>query len=757
MKKRILSAFLAFVFLLGTASLLPQGAFTDIHAFADSASEDFSYYICDDDTAAIVKYNGSKETVTIPSYIDGIKVTVVDTFAFMNSTSIKSVVIPDGVTEIGVYAFSGCKNLSNISIPKSVTLIKSSAFSGTKWLEEQSNKDPMVVVNGILVDGHKCSGDITIPSTVTCIGGWAFDYCNGITSVTIPSSVADISDGAFNSCKGLKKVTIAKGTANIGNWAFTMCENLESVNIPDSVSVIGEAAFEECRKLTSITIPKSVRTIGERAFFLCTGLKNITIPSSVTSIGGRAFLNTPWLSDRRKENPFVVVNSILIDAHDYKGDSAIPKTFKSIADCAFYADYSLTEITVPDWVSEIPKECFGACANVERVVIPSSVKSIGYHSFFGCTGLKSIIVPKTVTSIKEKSLGYYHEINADSDKKVDGFVIIGEKGSVAETYAKENQMTFVEYSRLAGAGRYATAAEISKKAFPSKADTVILAYSMNYADALAGVPLAVKENAPILLTNTKSLDSTALAEIKRLKASKVIILGGEGVIGKQVETELVQSGIKAANIKRIAGKNRFSTAATIAQQLNTKPTDVFFVYGNNFADALSVSTVAASKNAPIVYLTTNGSLHPDTAAYLATLKKAGSVKNAYVIGGTSVISDDMATKAANALGLTKATRVAGEDRFATCTAVNDTFKTSFTGNELCIATGMDFPDALAGGVYAAKNKAPLFLINGKAEKPALTDKQKAYLKAKGASSITVFGGTSVVPDIYIEKIAEYSV
>ena len=167
MKKRIISAFLAFVFLLGTASLLPQDAFTDIPAFADSASGDFSYRICDDDTAAIMKYNGSKEKITIPSYIDGIKVTVVDTFAFMNSTSIKSVVIPDGVTEIGTYAFSGCKNLSYISIPKSVTLIKSSAFSGTKWLEEQSNKDPMVVVNGILVDVHKCSGDIIISITVT--------------------------------------------------------------------------------------------------------------------------------------------------------------------------------------------------------------------------------------------------------------------------------------------------------------------------------------------------------------------------------------------------------------------------------------------------------------------------------------------------------------------------------------------------------------------------------------------------------------
>ena len=73
---------------------------------------------------------------------------------------------------------------------------------------------------------------------------------------------------------------------------------------------------------------------------------------------------------------------------------------------------------------------------------------------------------------------------------------------------------------------------------------------------------------------------------------------------------------------------------------------------------------------------------------------------------------------------------------------------------LCVATGMDFPDALAGGVYAALNKAPLLLINGKLKTPNLSEAQKAYLKANGAGKITAFGGVGVVPDNHIEDITK---
>lgn len=130
------------------------------------------------------------------------------------------------------------------------------------------------------------------------------------------------------------------------------------------------------------------------------------------------------------------------------------------------------------------------------------------------------------------------------------------------------------------------------------------------------------------------------------------------------------------------------------------------------------------------------------------------MKNAYIIGGKGVISDDMMSKAVKALGLSKATRVSGSTRYETCVEVNKQFSDDMNGDMLCVATGTNFPDALAGGVYASKNSAPLFLVDGKATPLSLSDKQKTYLKAKNAAIFAIFGGKGVVPDDHITEITK---
>lgn len=307
---------------------------------------------------------------------------------------------------------------------------------------------------------------------------------------------------------------------------------------------------------------------------------------------------------------------------------------------------------------------------------------------------------------------------------------------------KTETENYVYNSRLAGDNRFGTSAVISQTSYTT-AKTVILANGMNYADALAGVPLAKKLDAPILLTNTKSLDVSTADEIKRLKAEKVIILGGEGAVSADVEKFLQNMGLTT---ERIAGKTRFGTATAIAEKLNSDPTEVFFVYGLNYADALSVSPIAALKNAPIIYLTQDGELNADTAAYLEKIK--GKVKNAYVIGGEGVISKSMMNKAVSALGLKTAARIWGANRYSTCIEVNKKFASTLTGKVMCVATGLNFPDALAGGVLAAKKAAPLFLTAN-----SLSDEQTAYLKAKELYCIYVFGGTGAVSDDTVDKIS----
>lgn len=300
--------------------------------------------------------------------------------------------------------------------------------------------------------------------------------------------------------------------------------------------------------------------------------------------------------------------------------------------------------------------------------------------------------------------------------------------------------------RFAGNNRFETAAEISKNSFKTS-DTAVLAYGLNYADALAGVPLASKLGAPILLTHTDKLPDETLKEIKRLGAKNIIILGGTGVISSNVESTLKKQGLKT---QRLAGKTRFETATKIANMLNNKPAEIFFVYGLNYADALSVGSVAAVRNAPIIYLKTSGEIDAKTAAYIKSVK--GTVKKAYVIGDTGVISDSMMQSAANMLGLKNndtMIRVFGKNRYETCIAVNRQFASDLNKYGICIAKGLDFPDALAGGVFAANNKVPLFLADN-----TLSDSQKKYLKSKYVDYIYIFGGKGAVPDNIVYETAK---
>jgi len=110
----------------------------------------------------------------------------------------------------------------------------------------------------------------------------------------------------------------------------------------------------------------------------------------------------------------------------------------------------------------------------------------------------------------------------------------------------------------------------------------------------------------------------------------------------------------------------------------------------------------------------------------------------YIIGQQGVISTDVEDQVAQITGLTPTNivRIGGADRYATSLAVAQYF--NLTGN-VCIATGNNFPDALAGSVYAANHNAPIILADG-----SLSDQVMNYLQAKKLTGATLFGGEAVV-------------
>ncbi|MFA6809035.1 MAG: cell wall-binding repeat-containing protein, partial [Eubacteriales bacterium] len=250
-------------------------------------------------------------------------------------------------------------------------------------------------------------------------------------------------------------------------------------------------------------------------------------------------------------------------------------------------------------------------------------------------------------------------------------------------------------------------------------------------DALAGAVLANSAiiNGPLLLTESNRLRPEVLEEIKRLHTQTVYILGGQSAITNNVENELKANGLQ---ICRLQGNNRFETAASIATTAVKNSDQAYLASGSSFADALSISSYAASKGIPL--LLTEKDKVPD--ATLNALKLLG-VKKVTLIGGEGVISPNVKEQLESSF---QVDRLGGANRYLTNIAILNSL--DYDTSQILVATGTAFPDALAGSVLAAKNSNPILLVP-KADIPSQTI---TYLNTyrPEVNKFSILGGWGVI-------------
>lgn len=297
--------------------------------------------------------------------------------------------------------------------------------------------------------------------------------------------------------------------------------------------------------------------------------------------------------------------------------------------------------------------------------------------------------------------------------------------------------------RLAGTNRYKTAVEISKKGWATGSEFVILARGDDFADALCAGPLAKKHNAPILLTSSTEMDADTLAEIQRLGAKNIYIIGGVGAISQKIETVLRESGF--GSIERIWGSDRYETSVKIAEKLGTI-TNIVLATGANFPDALSISAIASSKGMPII-LTQQGRLPEKVKQYIS----GKAITKTYIIGGTGVIGDAVRNSVPSPV------RLGGSDRFETNALVLTEFAKDIDFTNLYVAvgdgpSGDEFADALSGAVLAAKTSSPV-LLSYKTLPGSIGDFIKT--KASSKSKVIALGGIAVVPASVVDSLLSY--
>jgi putative cell wall-binding protein len=283
-----------------------------------------------------------------------------------------------------------------------------------------------------------------------------------------------------------------------------------------------------------------------------------------------------------------------------------------------------------------------------------------------------------------------------------------------------------DVQRISGASRFDTAIATSQDEFPlaGSAAAVVLTRADTYPDALAGVPLAAKVGGPLLLTSSNSLSAAVKAEIIRVlpAGAPVYILGGTAAVSAGVATTITGLGFV---VHRLAGANRFATAVAVAGALGN-PTTVFEATGLNFPDALAGGPAAIEAGAAI--LLTNGSVPAaETTAYLA----AHTGGTHYALGGPAAAADPTAVA------------ISGSDRYETAAEVADTF--FHTPGVAGVATGTNFPDALAAGPDLASKDAPLLLVPPAGVLPPGTTGQLLNY-AQTLRNALVFGGTTSVAD-----------
>ncbi|MBP5510668.1 MAG: leucine-rich repeat domain-containing protein, partial [Kiritimatiellae bacterium] len=209
-----------------------------------------------------------------------------------------------------------------------------------------------------------------------------------VGAITIPStlgdrSVASIGPQAFYGYNNLTNVVIPSSVTNIGNNAFYRCSGLVDLTIPDSVTSIGTAAFQSCSSLTNVTIGGGVTSIGSNAFSGCSKLVSINVKDIAAWC--RISFTSPYSNPLSYAHKLYLNNSLVTNL-------VIPESVTNIGNSAFYCCTTLVSVTIPDSVTSIGTAAFQNCSTLTNVAIGSGVTSIDNAAFLGCGGLQEFIV-----------------------------------------------------------------------------------------------------------------------------------------------------------------------------------------------------------------------------------------------------------------------------------------------------------------------------------------------------------------------------
>ena len=361
----------------------------------------------------------------------------------------KNTTIPNSVTEIGESAFAYCTGLNKVTIPNSVTEIGKYAFEECGSFEEvnYNAENCTTMVHSF----YGCNiQTLNIGKNVKNIPEYAFDnYYGNIEQINIFATtpptigvnsfyystylqVPAVSIYLYKNHPIWSKFRVYAQSINVDGISYEITSESDvqvvgfsrelhpkTLNIPPSIVVNDKnynvtsicEMFSIGDTLTSVTIPNSITSIGKEVFKDCSRLTSITIGNSVTSIGERAFYNTGWYNNQADGILYLDNYCLGYKGTKPTGSLSINANTRVIADNAFNRCPGITNVNLPNSITNIGNYAFNACKGITTATIGNSLTKIGEYAFNGCSGLTSISIPQSVTSIGKdafKSTNWYN-------------------------------------------------------------------------------------------------------------------------------------------------------------------------------------------------------------------------------------------------------------------------------------------------------------------------------------------------------------
>jgi SpoIID/LytB domain protein len=289
--------------------------------------------------------------------------------------------------------------------------------------------------------------------------------------------------------------------------------------------------------------------------------------------------------------------------------------------------------------------------------------------------------------------------------------------------------------RLAGVDRWSTAVAVGAQAASSGAGVVLVSgESAHLVDGMVAAPLARRKGAPVLLATAAGLPAETAREVTRRRATTAWLVGGSAALGSGVEAGLRSLGV--TTIRRVAGPDRYATAAAVAAEMALTPGGgAVVVNGADLPGALAAAGPAAGAGRPLL-LVTSVAVPPATRDALVALAPRGVT----VVGSPTQVSPAVVGT------LPSPWRAFGADRYATAAIVARAFAPLVGTSTVVVASGADasLVDALAAGALGR----PVLLTTPGALSPAAA----GWLREQPAVvRLIAVGGPAALPEAVLTQ------